>query len=199
MPRQEEILRSLHGAYLLARMDRSGMSRFNLSIDGFWRSFFAAVLVAPGYALLVAQKLADRIEPVPEDRPSVVAVQQFDLGWVLFIQTMAYVVGWAAFPLAAAAVTWALSLGRHYVPLIVATNWAAVIQIGLFLLALALSVILPSPLSGLVLTLVTVSILFYQWFVIRTALQSTGGVALALVLLDLLLNTVINLTAERLI
>ena len=199
MPSREEVLRSLYGAYLLARMDRSGMSQFDLSIDGFWRSFFAAVLVAPGYALLVAQKLAARVEPVPEDRPSAAAVQQFDLGWVLLVQTLAYIVGWAAFPLAAAAVTWALGLGRHYVPLIVASNWAAVIQIGLFLVALALSFVLPSPLSGLVLTLTTVSILFYQWFVTRTALQTTGGVALALVLLDLLLNTVINLSAERLL
>ena len=199
MPRREEVLRSLYGAYLLARMDRSGMSHFDLSIDGFWRSFFAAVLVAPGYALLVAQKLMDRVEPVPEDRPSAIAVQQYDLGWVLLVQTLAYLIGWAAFPLAAAVVTWALSLGRHYVPLVVASNWAAVIQIGLFLVALALSIILPSPLAGLVLTVATMSILFYQWFVVRTALQSTGGIALALVLLDLLLNTVINLTAERLL
>jgi hypothetical protein len=34
--------------------------------------------------------------------------------------------------------------------------------------------------------------------VIRTALQTTGGVALLLVLVDLVLNTTINLSADRL-
>ena len=40
--------------------------------------------------------------------------------------------------------------------------------------------------------------LFYQWFVARTALQTTGGVALLMVLVDLVLNTAINLSADRL-
>ena len=57
MPDHEEVLHSLYGAYRLAFLDRSGMSHFNLSVDGFWRSFFAAVLVAPGFALLVVQEL----------------------------------------------------------------------------------------------------------------------------------------------
>jgi hypothetical protein len=57
MPNQEEVLRSIYGAYRLAWLDRSGMSQLNLSVEGFWRSFFAAILVAPGYALLVAQDL----------------------------------------------------------------------------------------------------------------------------------------------
>jgi hypothetical protein len=50
----------------------------------------------------------------------------------------------------------------------------------------------------LILLLVTGAILFYQWFVTRAALQSTGGVALMLVLVDLVLNTAINLSAEHL-
>jgi hypothetical protein len=199
MPGREEVLRSLYGAWRLARLDRAGMTHFNLTIEGFWRSFFAAVLVAPGYAILVAQKLAERSEVVPEDLPSAAATQTADLGWVLLVQTLAYLIGWAAFPLAAAVLTWFLNLGRNYVALIVAANWAAVIQIGLFLSALVLTFVLPGPLAGLLVTAVTVSILFYQWFVTRTALETTGGIALALVLVDLLLNTVINLSAERLL
>ncbi len=96
-------------------------------------------------------------------------------------------------------ITYLLKLTGNYVPLIVAANWAAVIQIALFLLALALSLVAPGPIAGLLLTIATISILFYQWFVTRTALQTTGGIAFALVLVDLLLNTVINLSAERLL
>ena len=72
MPDRAEVLRSLYGAYRLAFLDQSGMAHFNLSVDGFWRSFFAAVLVAPGFAVLVVQKLVARPEP-------------FDPGWAMLV------------------------------------------------------------------------------------------------------------------
>lgn len=185
MPDRREVLYSLYGAYRLARLDPAGMTYFNLTVEGFWASFFAAVLVAPGYAVLVGQKLLARTD-------------DFDPGWAMLVQIVAYVLSWAAFPLAALVLTQVLNLGRNYVPLIVAVNWAAVLQVGLFLAAMMVSLILPALLAGLVLTVVTGSILFYQWFVTRTALQTTGGIALLLVLIDLVLNTMINLSAERL-
>jgi hypothetical protein len=185
MPDRTEVLRSLYGAYRLAFLDPSGMVHFNLSVDGFWRSFFAAVLVAPGFAILVAQKLIGRPDPL-------------DLGWAALVQTLAYGLSWAAFPLAALFLTQLLGLSRNYVPLIVALNWAAVLQVGVFLAAMVLGVVIPGVLNGLILLIITVGILFYQWFVTRTALQTTGGIALLLVLVELVLNTAINLSADRL-
>ena len=184
MPDREEVYRSIYGAYRLAFLDPSGMAYFNLSVDGFWRSFFAAVLVAPGYVLLVAQKLTAQ--------PDVL-----DLGWAILVQTLAYGLIWAAFPLVALVLAQLLGLSRNYVPLIVAVNWAAVLQLGVLLAAMALGLLVPA-LEGLVLLLVTGGLLFYQWFVIRTALQTTGGIALLMVLVDLVLNTTINLSVDRL-
>lgn len=184
MPDRKEVFQSLYGAYRLAFLDQSGMGHFNLSVEGFWRSFFAAVLVAPGFALLVAQKLSVRPEPL-------------DLGWATLVQTLAYALSWAAFPLAAVVLTHLLGLSRHYVALIVALNWAAVVQVAVFLGTVAIGLVVPGVLEGLLLLVVTGAILFYQWFVTRTALQTSGGVALMLVLVDLVLNTAINLSAER--
>ncbi|HEX5796302.1 MAG TPA: hypothetical protein VFY19_10700 [Geminicoccaceae bacterium] len=184
MPDREEVYRSIYGAYRLAFLDPSGMAYFNLSVDGFWRSFFAAVLVAPGYVLLVAQKLTAQ--------PDVL-----DLGWAILVQTLAYGLIWAAFPVIALVLTQLLGLSRNYVPLIVAVNWAAVLQLGVLLAAMALGLLVPA-LEGLVLLVVTGGLLFYQWFVIRTALQTTGGIALLMVLVDLVLNTTINLSVDRL-
>jgi hypothetical protein len=183
MPDREEILRSLYGAYLLARTDPSGMGHLNLTVEGFWRSFFAAVLVAPAYALLIGEKLAARPEAL-------------ELGWVVLVHGVAYVLSWLAFPLAALVLTFALSLSRNYVALIVAVNWAQVLQTAAFLVAVLLSLVLPGLLAGLVITMVTVGVLFYQWYVVRTALETTGGIALALVLVDLVLNLAINLSAD---
>jgi hypothetical protein len=186
MPGREEVLRSIYGAYLLARMDTSGMGLMNLTVEGFWRSFFAAVLVAPGYALLVAHRLMTRPESV-------------DAGWALLVHALAYVIGWAAFPVIALVLTFLLSVSRNYVALIVAVNWAAVIQIVGFLIVIAATLVLPALLAGMLLAVVTIAILVYQWFVTRTALQTSGGIAFALVLVDLAVNTAINVSAERML
>ncbi len=117
MPDREEILRSLYGAWRLAASIESGMRYFTLTVDGFWRSFFAAVLVAPGYVILVARELIGRVDT-------------FDLGWVVLVQVLAYALSWAAFPLAAVLLIRLFDLSGNYVALIVSLNWAAVIQVG---------------------------------------------------------------------
>ena len=48
-------------------------------------------------------------------------------------------------------------------------------------------------------TLITLAILIYQWFVIRTALDTTSGIALMLLLADLVVTTVINAGADRML
>ena len=131
MPDREEVLGALYGAYRLARIDPAGMTYFNLSFEGFWRSFFAAVLVAPAYA--------------------------------------------------------------------VAHNWTAVLQTAVFLAVVVLGPILAQVLATFLVTLTTGAILAYQWFVIKTALQTTGGIALMLLLVDLVVTSTINLGAERLL
>jgi hypothetical protein len=185
MPDQEEVLRSIYAAYRLAWLDRAGMGHFNLSVEGFWNSFFAAVLVAPGYALLVAQDLLARPEAVSP-------------AWAFVIETLAYGIAWAAFPVVALVLTHLMGLSRNYAALIIAANWAAVIQICVFLAAVALGFVLP-PLGALAVTLATGAILLYQWFVIRTALDTTAGIAIALVLVDLLVNLAVNASADSLL
>lgn len=186
MPDREEIVRSLYGAYWLARMDPRGVWLFNLTIEGFWHSFFAAVLVAPLYAVIATQELASFPEAL-------------DPGWTLLIKTGAYALAWIAFPLAALVLTRLLGLDRYYVVLVIAGNWAAVLQAAVLLGALALRLALPEALASLVLVAVTIAVLFYQWFVTRAALQTTGGIALGLVTVDLLLNVAINTSADRLL
>ena len=186
IPDQQEIVRSLFGAFRLARLDGRGMGYFNLSIEGFWRSFFAAAIVAPGYALLVAQKLATW--PAAVD-PAV----------AVLIEAAAYALSWIAFPVAAVFLTTLLGLSRNYVPLIVAANWAEVLQFAAFLVVMLATVLLPSGVRGPVLVAVIGAILAYEWFVARTALETTGGVAVGIVLVDLVLGVGINVAADRLI
>jgi hypothetical protein len=184
MPDRAEVLSALHGAYRLAWFDPAGMTHFNLTFDGFWRSFFAAILVAPAYAVLVGLQVAGEAEPV-------------DPGLLLLTESIGYVLAWAAFPLIAIVLTRLLGLGGNYVALIVALNWTAVLQTALFLAVVLIGPLLPEGLGTLAITLTTGAILVYQWFVIRTALQTTSGVALMLLLVDLVITSLINMGANR--
>jgi hypothetical protein len=81
--------------------------------------------------------------------------------------------------------------------LIVALNWTAVLQTALFLIVVLLGPVLPGALGTLLITLTTGAILVYQWFVIRSALQTTSGIALMLLLVDLVITAVINIGTDR--
>jgi hypothetical protein len=182
MPDREEVLSALYGAYRLAWFDVSGMTLFNLTVEGFWRSFFAAVLVAPAYAVLVGLRT-----PAAE----------VNIALVFLAESLGYVLAWCAFPLVALVLTRLLGLDRNYVALIVAHNWSAVPQTAAFVAVVLLGAILPEALSTLLVTLTTGAILVYQWFVIRTALQSSGGIALMLLLVDLVVTSLISAGADR--
>ena len=186
MPDREEVLSALYGAYRLAWFDVAGMTYFNLTVEGFWRSFFAAVLVAPAYAVLVAMQWSAEAE-------------DFNLALVFLTESIGYVLAWSAFPLVTLVLTRLLGLDRNYVALIVAHNWSAVLQTGAFVVVILLGAILPEALATLLVTLATGAILVYQWFVIRTSLQSTGGIALMLLLVDLVVTSLINAGADRLL
>jgi hypothetical protein len=53
-----EFVRSLRGAWLLARGDAAGMGLLDLTVEGFWNSFAAALVAAPAYVLLLADRYA---------------------------------------------------------------------------------------------------------------------------------------------
>ena len=44
MPLNQEVARSIFAAWRIARFDAGAMNYFNLTLEGFWRSFFAAGL-----------------------------------------------------------------------------------------------------------------------------------------------------------
>ena len=186
MPTSAEIARHLEGAWLLARGDRRGLGRLDLSVEGFWRSFSAAFLIAPAYALVLLEQYA--------------AVGWPEHGWrTALTELVAYACGWVAFPIAAIFLTRLLNLAGRYVVLVVAANWSAVLQIALYAAAVTLSLVLPAPLRGPLLLAATLVILGYQWFVIRTALDTTTGTAIGLLLIDVLLGMMVSRTIDALL
>ncbi|MBT3305705.1 MAG: hypothetical protein HN377_04410 [Alphaproteobacteria bacterium] len=175
-----DIVAALYGAYRLARFDVSGHSYFDVSVTGFWRSFFAAVLIAPFYLLILHFRFAEF--------PDVPVFRFFAL------ETIAYVVAWIAFPLFMASLVREIKAEDKYIPYIVAYNWSAVWQNALFLPIelFAITGVLPSGAAGLLGLFALAAIIAYVWFITRTALNISGAAAAGIVGVDFLISVVIH-------
>lgn len=189
IPDRAEIYSSIYGAWRLARLDASAMRFFLLTIEGFWRSFFAAVIVAPIYIYI---RLIRPTAPVVEGAPPA------DPGPGLAVDIGSYVVGWVAFPVLMILLARLLNVSGQYVSFIVAYNWANVVQWALFGVAATIAAALGAETGlGVVLNLAALAaVLFYQWFIARTALMTSAYVAAGIVVIDVLLGMIINFAAR---
>ena len=165
----QELRESIWGAWRLAHLDPGGMRWLNLSSDGFFRSFFAAVLLAPAYFLVAWVGSMPGPDPANAPSRSIVA----DL--------VSYPLLWLVFPLLLAAAAKPLGLARQYAAGVIALNWAQVVIMAVVLpiTLLALTGAL-GPFGALLYLSAYAASLFYTWFVLRTALETTAGIAAAL-------------------
>ena len=159
------------------------MSYFDDSIEGFWKSFFAAALVAPAYAIEIAlgqEALGDSLGSLR----------------TILIHLLAYSLSWTVFPVVVHPVCQAMDRETAYVRYIVAYNWAKAIQMAIYLpvILIVWLEILPESLALLLHTVVYVLLVFgYQWFVTRSALDIKALPASGLVALDFMVSFVLGL------
>ncbi|MHA1599724.1 MAG: hypothetical protein ACTSW2_02775 [Alphaproteobacteria bacterium] len=183
-----DIVYGIYGAWRLARLDRGGLVYFDRSAEGFWKSFFAAALVAPAYLILVTIDLAER-------ETSAGALR------LLIVHASAYTLGWTVYPIFTRAICQAIGRDNAYISFIVAFNWAQVIQMIVYLPIIVLSALglIPEGLSALLHVFVYSIILAYQWFVTRTTLDISSFAAIGFIALDLVISIVITGMADGMI
>jgi hypothetical protein len=181
MPSYRDIVYGIYGAWRLARLDSGAMSYFECTPAGFWKSFFAAVIVAPGFAIIIAYEFAQ------------VEIEAGALR-ILMVETLSYVLGWVVFPVLVHQICEAIGKREAYIGYIVAFNWSKVIQIAVFLPAIGLIALgaLPGDSGSLLRLIVSIMILFYEWFVTRTALAVTAAGAVGFVVLDFVIDLIIH-------
>jgi hypothetical protein len=180
-----EILYGLYGAYRLCRFDPQGLGYLDRSHEGFWRSFFAAVLVAPAHFLIIAL------------RPDAESVRA-SLPRIVLIEGAAYVILVFAYPVIMHAICQFLDRQRQYVSYIVAYNWAGAVQMALvFPMALiTTSGLLPTPAANLLQLAVTALTLVMFWYIAKTALEIPGHIAAVLVTIDVVLSYLLGAIAD---
>jgi len=183
-----ETVNSLYGAYRLARFDAGGLAFFDASIGGFWRSFSAALIVAPPYALLLTMRFHEGLGEVGALR-------------FACVEAIAYVIAWVAFPLLMVWLTRLFGRQGHYLRYIVAYNWAGVLQYGLYLPLdmLAVGGVIARGPSDALAVIVFGLILVYTWFIARAALDLNAAAAAGIVTLDLVLSLFISAVTKNML
>jgi hypothetical protein len=134
MPSAEEIHQYLHGAWRMMLGKADGLRELDLSVDGFWNSFFAIAIALP--ALIVNWvTIADSYGDLAAD---------FNDRFAIFIRLGIIDLAAWLLPLAGlAAVARTVRLADRYVHYVVASNWATAIVAWLMVPPAALLLILP--------------------------------------------------------
>lgn len=115
MPGLEEVETYLKGVVLLARNRADGLKAFDISADGFWRSFWAIVYSVPAMATTWATYRFAFLQTGGEGARAGIG----------FIARLAVVdvLTWVAPLIVLALVARPLGVSRHFVRYVVVTNW----------------------------------------------------------------------------
>ncbi|MEK9683982.1 MAG: hypothetical protein VW226_05500 [Rhodospirillaceae bacterium] len=184
----KDLTRGVYGAWELACFNRHGIQLFENTLDGFWRSFRAALLCAPLYTFLILTRSLEIKTNAGGITSSV-------------IYSISYVISWFAFPYAIYHVSRILDRQSHYFRYISAYNWGTVIQLSALLLVslITYSQLLPQTITlGLTLTVIF-GIFIYKGFIAHVGLEISRGPAFALVILDFILALIFESWTLRLL
>jgi hypothetical protein len=183
-----EVRLAIVGALRLARGDRGGLSCFDRSLDGFWRSFRAAVISYPLYLVLLTM----RVTVAEWERSGALAV--------ITVETIAYVIAWTAFPLAMLIVTQRIGRADRFFDFMVPYNWSQLPQSALFVVVglQTQSGVLGAQPAQVLEVAAAVAVLVYEWFIARVALDTTAAAAALVVFVDLFLGVLISHVASGL-
>ncbi len=181
----EEASRSLQGAWGLLRRNPAAPTAFNATLDGFWRSFFAAVLLLP-------LDLAYRAMVGPGEGAADAAP-----GTRWTVNILIYVIGWTAWPLMAFYLARAMNCGGRFLGYMVAYNWSQLLAvpflIGLDVLGRAA---LPQEVSFVVNLAALAGVLFYEYLIARQMLAVPTGRAIVVVVAAFVLAQVLHDSAN---
>jgi hypothetical protein len=182
MPGRDEILRSLTGAWNLFLDRPDALRYFDISIDGFWRSFAAILLVLPSYAVIA---LSERAQILTDAIPD-----GFDGGAFFVNKVISIGVDWVAFPIVFAFIAGPLGLGRTYSTFIIARNWGAVLAATPYaaVALLYLAGILSAEVTNFLWLAIMIVVIRYSYLIVRRALGAEIGVAVAIIVSDVALS-----------
>jgi hypothetical protein len=170
-----EIRENLAGAWRVMNGDFNGLAQLDTTIEGFWRSFGAIVLLIPVFTLLV---LANRQ----------IAADLNLTGGILPVpaEALMRLIEWLLFPGLLALIARPIGLAGQYVPFIVARNWSSIIVTSFLVIPLlaylggSISVQVLKPFFNIMLIVSG----YFAYRVARTTMAVPPALAVAIVMAD---------------
>jgi hypothetical protein len=185
LPSLSEIVKALYGTFLMARRHPDAPAMFDRSVDGFWRSLFAAVVALPANMLITARTVLNEPDVVYGVHDGVRDVMIYAIIWLAFPVIMIYV---------------ATALGRRdkLLDYLVPYNWASV-PVGYLFAAVSLigftGVLTPGVEAITFVIVYGAAVLFFQE-IARRQLAITGAMAIGIVVFDFLFSIVVMTMLE---
>lgn len=179
--------RSIDAAFRLAIRDQRGWNGFDLTTDGFFRSFAAILLVMPLNILIDLFATNVAIQRKLAEGGAVTG--SYDISDAVF-STVALCAEWMIFPLVMIFVLRFVGLAHRYSALVIAHNWSSVVIALVNIPAFALgSMGIFSPDLAYDVTFIVLGLtLYFRFYVAQTALDAGLGIAGAVTMLDFLLK-----------
>lgn len=175
IPSRPEIANALNGTWMLVKRDRGGVSWLDGSVDGFWKSFFAAFLLAPFYMLMLWMA---RYSTMPEA----------DMTAVILIEGVAYAGAWLFWPVIASEICRYLDPKLDARTYIVACNWSEVwiMALRLPLLTLAVSGLFSDGTYAFFSLIAMIAVIYYRYIIARETLPAPTPLAVGMAITDLM-------------
>ena len=175
-----EAFTGLFAAWRLFLRDDRAVALFDGTPEGAVKSFYCALVVLPGYLLVIAYA----------HTPS---AQEIDWFRFVMVEAISYAVSWCAWPLLMFYVARALDRSGAYCLYVTAFNWAAGPQILVWLavLSLAVSGVVSREVLAIVNLGALVVILLYHLFIVRVTLKLTFFVSLGLVVSEAMVSQIV--------
>jgi len=190
----DEVNRSFRGAVDLLNSRVEGLKAFDMSEEGFWRSFTAVWLTLPAYIVSVAFERL-RLGLLQPDGNLLGNI------WIDLVVALGHVASFVALPVAMIWIARGLRLTHRYVPFVIVTNWITVI--GLLVLSVPAMLLLlgwATPALASIFSLAFMIIMVrVQWFATKTTLGVPGFLALGIVMIGIILNSFIGAAMRSLL
>ena len=170
-----EIAYGVSGAWRLMWGDAGGLYMLDRTLEGFWRSFRVAILVAPLYAFS-SIIFYDR---VPTEAPDTL---------LILLEALHYIIEWTAYPVVLLEIARRAGWSARYLGAVVARNWSQVPLIVFSTMSVAIGEVGPLWLGQMLSLMLMAASVFWLFRILRGTLQIGIGQAIALALLDLWLS-----------
>ncbi|WP_138380672.1 hypothetical protein [Luteithermobacter gelatinilyticus] len=180
-----EWVQSVKGAWALAQFNPLGLAYFDMSAEGFWKSFWAMAVAAPLFlaSLYVGQEAA-RLNDLPSTLlPSLIS-------YALHLPLTAFIMIYF---------TRYMKIDANYAPMIITYNWSTVIT---YLVTVPVHLLIMTgvvrPDVGILMTMIVSGYVYiYRWFVFKVSLQISGWLSIGVLLFQQLFVLTVDMILIR--